>query len=124
MIMMPLSVNGMNVLEVVSLQVQSTSMEQTFLSGDCAEDTELLSIGSEQKNQIRKALEEHMKMLYFGPSCVGGMSLATGFTSDLVDKTVEKWEHLVSIEAVEHILPVFRRENATVIFYIVKKFSS
>jgi hypothetical protein len=107
-------------------QVQSTSMEQTFLSGDCAEDTgtDLLSIGSEQKNGIRKALEEHMKMLYFGPSCVGGMSLATGFTPDLVDKTVEQCEQLVSIEAVEHILPVFSRENAKVIFDIVKKFSS
>ncbi|CAB3976951.1 Hypothetical predicted protein [Paramuricea clavata] len=110
----------------LSLQVQSTSMKQTFLSGDCAEDTgtDLLSIGSEQKNGICKALEEYMKMLYFGPSCIGGMSLATGFTPDLVDKTVEQCEQLVSIEAVEHILSVFSRENAKVIFDIIKKFSS
>ena len=65
-----------------------------------------------------------METLYFSPSCVGGVSLATGFTRDLINKTIEHCEYLVSIEAVENLLPVFSRENATVVFDIVQKFSS
>ncbi|CAB4009302.1 Hypothetical predicted protein [Paramuricea clavata] len=109
---------------VLLLQLQNTTVQETVIPENCAEVMELLSIDSEQKNEIRKALEEHMEMLYFGPSCVGGMSLATGFTPDLIAKAIEQCEHLVSIEAAEHLLPVFSRENATVIFNIVKTFSS
>ena len=83
-----------------------------------------LSINIVQRNQIKKALEQYMETLYFGPSCVGGVSLATGFTRDLINKTIEHCEYLVSIEAVENLLPVFSRENATVVFDIVQNFSS
>ena len=108
----------------LSHQLQESSLVETNIPGDEDDCSKLLSISHAQKVQIRNALEEHMQTLYFGPSCVGGMSLATGFTPSLVDKTIECCEQLVSVEAIEHLLPVFSKENATVIFDIVRRFSA
>ena len=108
----------------LSHQLQESSLVETNIPGDEDDCSKLLSISYAQKVQIRNALEQHMQTRYFGPSCVGGMSLATGFTPSLVDKTIECCEQLVSVEAVEHLLPVFSKENATVIFDIVRRFSA
>ena len=108
----------------LSHQLQESSLVETNIPGDEDDCSKLLSISYAQKVQIRNALEKHMQTLYFGPSCVGGMSLATGFTPNLVDKTIECCEQLVSVEAIEHLLPVFSKGNATVIFDIVRRFSA
>mgnify|MGYP002804227815 FL=1 len=92
---------------ILSHKLQETSLVQANIPDDADDCLKLLSISCAQKDQIRNALEKHMESLYFGPSCVGGMFLATGFTPGLVDKTIECC-----------------KENATVIFDIVGKFSS
>jgi hypothetical protein len=114
---------------VLSEQLSQSTLK-TILPVSIDEDydddvgVKLLSISNSQKDQIRHTLENFMESLYFGPSCVGGVSLATGFTPYLIDKVVEQCEQLISVEAVEHSLPVFSKENAKIIFDIVKKFSS
>jgi hypothetical protein len=114
---------------VLSEQLSQSTLK-TILPVSIDEDydddvgVKLLSISNSQKDQVRHTLENFMESLYFGPSCVGGVSLATGFTPYLIDKVVEQCEQLISVEAVEHSLPVFSKENAKIIFDIVKKFSS
>ncbi len=108
----------------LSLQLEKAAVQEAIVPDDCPKYIKQLSISKTQKFQIRNALEQHMESLYFGPSCVGGMSLATGFTKTLIDKTLEHCEHLVSVDAVEHFLPVYSRENAMVILDIVKRFST
>ena len=78
---------------------------------DCPKYIKQLSISKTQKFQIRNALEQHMESLYFGPSCVGGMSLATGFTKTLIDKILEHCEHLVSVDAVEHFFTCLQQRK-------------
>ncbi|CAB4018819.1 Hypothetical predicted protein [Paramuricea clavata] len=107
----------------LALEMQDATVEDNITSDDSSENLDL-SITVFQKNKIREALRKHMETLYFGPSCVGGVSLATGFTTDLIDKTIENSEHLTSVEAVENLLPVFCNENAKVIYDIVTRFSS
>ena len=108
----------------LSLQLEKAGVQDTIVPDDCPNYLKQLSISNTQKLKIRNALEQYMQSLYFGPSCVGGMTLATGFTKSLIDKTMEHCEYLVSIDAVEHFLPVFSRENTIVILDIVKRFST
>ena len=97
----------------LSDQLQESSLVETNIPGDEDDCSKLLSISYAQKVQIRNALEKRMQTLHFAPLCVGGMSLATGFTPSLVNKTIECCEQLVFVEAIEHLLPVFSKENAT-----------
>ncbi len=71
---------------VLSHQLQESLLMETNVHDDEDDCLQLPSISYSQKDQIRNALQKHMETLYFGPSCVGGISLATGFTPDLVDK--------------------------------------
>ena len=112
---------------VLSQQLLQSTLETILpVSIDEEDDVgvKLLSINNSQKDQICHTLEYHMESFYFGPSCVGGVSLATGFTPDLINKVVEQCEQLISVEAAERCLPVFSNENAKIIFDIVKTFSS
>jgi len=53
-------------------------------------------------------------------SCVGGVSLSTGFSLELVDTAVRNIAHLDSIESILSYLPVFSEDNAKAIFYILQ----
>lgn len=100
------------------LTTHQTSLEMD----DYPKEKPTLAASDEIKNCIREDLERYRMSLFFGKSCVGGISLATGFTADLIEKTIEHCEQLTSIEAIEDILPVFGKENAEVIFDVVKRY--
>lgn len=51
-------------------------------------------------------------------SFVGNVSLSTGFSLELIDIAVENLEQLTSVNDTVSFLPVFREENARVIFEI------
>lgn len=78
-------------------------------------------VTAEQKQAIRADLEAYRASLQFGKSCVGGVTLATGFSLQLIDLTIVHCHKLHSINAVEDLLPVFSRENAEVIYSIVSR---
>ena len=65
-----------------------------------------------------------LKALCWGLIFIIRIRFPPGTSLAMVDKTIECCEQLVSVDAVEHLLPVFSRKNATVIFDTVKRFSS
>ena len=54
-----------------------------------------------------------------GKSCVGGISLATGFTTKLMDMVVSKAADLQSIEDIKTQLPIFNFQHAEKIWEII-----
>ena len=57
------------------------------------------------------------RFIYLGTSrsCVGSVSLSTGFSVELVDTTVQNFEHLDSVGSILSCLPVFSEDNAKAI---------
>ena len=76
----------------------------------------------DQQDASHSELEAYRVSLQFGKSCVGGVTLSTGFSLELIDLTVQNCHKLVSVEAaLEQLLPVFSRENAEIIYNIVSR---
>ena len=81
-------------------------------------------VTQKQKEGIRAELEAYRASLQFGKSCVGGVTLSTGFSLELINLTIFHCNKLDSIEKVQDLLPVFSRENAEVVYSIVSKYIS
>lgn len=98
-------------------------MEGLFAS--CTETagdhTSAVSVTAEQKEAIRTDLEAYRASLQARKSCVGGVTLATGFSLKLIELTVEICHKLDSVDTVQNLLPVFSRDNADVIYNIVSR---
>ena len=75
----------------------------------------------DQQDTIRCELEAYRASLQFGKSCVGGVTLSTGFSLELIDLTIQHCNKLVSVEMVRELLPVFSRQNAEIIYKIVSR---
>lgn len=98
----------------------------------CLEDTseseaspvdnhEVLSKSNAQK--LRQDLIDYRLSLYgSGRSCVGGVTLATGFSIQLIDIIVGNALCLTSVERVIMDFPVFSAAHAQVIYNIVQKY--
>lgn len=80
-----------------------------------------MCVTPEQKKAIRAELEAYRASLQCGKSCVGGITLTTGFSLELIDLTVKHCHKLDSVVAVQDLLPVFSRENADIIYNIVSR---
>lgn len=81
-----------------------------------------MCVTPEQKKAIRIELEDYRASLEFGKSCVGGITLATGFSLELIDLTTVHCHKLDSVDAVQDLLPIFSRKNAEVIYNIVSRY--
>lgn len=57
-----------------------------------------------------------------GRSSVGGTSLSSGITLDLIDQIVKSVNLLTSEEKIEEMLPIFSRKNATAIWKIIQNY--
>ena len=69
---------------------------------------------------MRDALVNYRLSLHgSGPSCVGGVSLATGFSMELVDMIVNSAEELTSLKEIKEKLPIFSEEHAKSILAIL-----
>lgn len=104
---------------------EAVSKPQTL--HECDADSELsaattiqIAISQEHRDLIRKNLISYREGLGSSRSCVGNISLSTGFSLQLIDKVMENIENLHSVDAILSSLPVFSEENARVIFEIIQ----
>ena len=75
-----------------------------------------------EEREIRKKLEEFRLTLHGrGRSSVGGITLATGFSIDLIDNVLKQATSLESVDDVLAKLPVFSYEHAKKIYDIVSQ---
>lgn len=81
----------------------------------------LVNVTPDQQDGIRSELEAYRASLQFGKTCVGGLTLSTGFSLELIDLTIKNCDKLVSVEKVQELLPVFSRRNAEIIYDIVSR---
>lgn len=113
-------------LLAITEQIESMACVST-LSETASEQLEILAksnmFSATDKANIRADLEEYRSSLYKGKSCVGGITLTSGFSLELIDETVERCEELVSIEVIQDTLPVYCKKNAEVIFSILNKYN-
>lgn len=74
------------------------------------------------KEALRDALVHYRLSLHgSGPSCVGGVSLATGFSMELIDMIVNRAEELTSMNEIKARLPIFNDEHAKTILVILSE---
>ena len=76
---------------------------------------------------LEEKLREELHVYRFslpgtGRTSVGGTSLSSGITLDLVDQIVKNIHQLTSVEKIEATLPIFSRRNAIAIWEIVQKY--
>ena len=76
------------------------------------------SFSVRQKEEIRKQLEDYKNTL--GKASRFGLGPATGFNDKLIEMVCKKAEILLSREAVQQYLPVWREEHVDNIFRIVQ----
>lgn len=73
-----------------------------------------------KKEAMQDALVNYRLSLHgSGPSCVGGVSLATGFSMELVDMIVHSAGELTSLKEIKEKLPIFSEEHAKNILAIL-----
>lgn len=99
------------------------SNDETCNSSTHLEDISVHRVLNEEEiSIIRKQLEQYRLTLHgHGRSCVGGITLATGFSFELIDNVIEQAATLKSVEDVMLRLPVFSRTHAEAIFDIVSQ---
>lgn len=87
---------------------------------EASTDTHTTALSSEQKTNLIEHLMNYRHSLHgSGKSCVGSVSLCTGFSMGLIDLVVEHASELSSIEEVKSKLPIFDSNHAVVIFEIL-----
>lgn len=79
-----------------------------------------VQVSVEQRELIRQKLLFYRDGLGSLRSCVGSVSLSTGFSLQLVDMAVDSIEHLHSVETILSSLPFFSEDNARVILKLFK----
>jgi superfamily II DNA helicase RecQ len=73
------------------------------------------------KEKLYNALVDYRLSLHgSGPSCVGGVSLATGFSMELIDMIMQKAVELNSLEDIKS-MPIFSNEHAENILTILQR---
>jgi superfamily II DNA helicase RecQ len=88
-------------------------------------DTEAsFQLSDEKKQHLRHKLTDFRQTLHgYGRSCVGSVSLTTGFSMELIDNVIEHANELTSLEKVKSKLLLFNNDHAVAIFEIVKELS-
>lgn len=103
-------------LESISLE---SATQQTTSSDVELQECFTYNFSATAKKKIRAELESYRSSLYLGKTCVGGITLGSGFSLQLIEQTMEYCEEMTSIEIIQDTLPVFSKKNAEVIFGIV-----
>lgn len=99
----------------------SSSLANTISStgdnGEC-----VATISNEKANDLREELLTYrLSMHGYGKSCIGSISLTSGFSIEVIDLVIKHAHHLTSIEDIQTKLPIFNNEHAAAIFRILKK---
>lgn len=81
-----------------------------------------ISLDSDSKKRLKEALVCYRLSLHgSGPSCVGSVSLATGFSLQLIDEVIAKAPEITSVKDITETLPVFSSKQAQEIMDIITK---
>lgn len=75
----------------------------------------------EKKNILRQELLHYRNSIGDSRSCVSSISLFSGFSIELINRSVELCEYLDSIKTIQAYLPVFSEDNAKVILTLIEK---
>lgn len=104
-------------LEALRVQQEMTVDTQ---NASCSQTT---SVTFEAKEKVRQDLEQYRMKLQrdLGRSTVGSTGLCTGFPIELIALVLQHLPDLTSVEKVEAILPVFSKEMAQDLYYIIQK---
>ena len=90
------------------------------LQSTCTAPAGSITVSKEQRDLFRQRLLTFRDTLGTSRSCVGSVSLSTGFSLELVDAAVQNIEHLDSFGSILSSLPVFSEDNAKAIFDILQ----
>jgi len=103
-----------------SLELKETTQYQSSATPQFDEPTTVLN--AEQKAELRDELIEFRQSLHgSGKTCLGSISLASGFGMSLVDLIVAHANELTSVKKIMEQLPIFDEQHALRIFEIVQK---
>ena len=81
------------------------------------------ALSKSKAKKLRQDLIDYRLSLHgSGRSCVGGVTLATGFSIQLIDAIVKNAICLTSVERVMMDFPVFSTAHAKAIYNIVQKY--
>ena len=86
--------------------------------GSTAVTASTVSVSNEQRDLFRQELLCYRDSLGSSRSCVGSISLSTGFSLELIDMAVSNMEQLDSLESIISALPCFSLDNVNIIFDI------
>ena len=79
-------------------------------------------LNSAQEEKLREELLDFRLSLHgSGKTCLGSMSLASGFALELIDMVIARATELTSVEKIKSELPVFSQEHAQAIYQILLK---
>lgn len=80
------------------------------------------SLNSEQQDKLREELLDFRLSLHgSGKTCVGSITLASGFGMELIDMVIARATDLTSVDKIKTELPIFDEEHAMAIFNILQK---
>ena len=107
---------GARSVEDIEDGTKSETNAQNTYSSPCSKNV----LTCAKKEALRDALVNYRLSLHgSGPSCVGGVSLATGFSMELVEMIVNSAEELKSLKEIKEKLPIFSEEHAKCILAIL-----
>ena len=103
-----------------------SDIQKLTLSGDETESSEdnrgILLDDTDTPVKLYHELLTYRYKLTSGRTCVGSVSLSTGFSNELIDGVLKLFNELHSVEDIMELLPVYSRENAEAIFLIICKY--
>lgn len=103
-----------------SLELNETTQYQSSATPQFDEPTTVLN--AEQKAELMDELIEFRQSQHgSGKTCLGSISLASGFGMSLVDLIVAHANELTSVKKIMEQLPIFDEQHALRIFEIVQK---
>lgn len=105
-----------SILEEAGIQDDETTSAEASASTS-------LTLPPDLEEKLREELHVYrLSLPGTGRTSVGGTSLSSGITLDLVHQIVKNVHQLTSVEKIEATLPIFSRRNAIAIWKIVQKY--
>jgi hypothetical protein len=72
--------------------------------------------------QLRDELTSYWLNLHYGRSCIGSTCFSSGYSIELIELVCSSFDVLNSFDDVMTMMPVFTKNNAIVIWEVLKKY--
>lgn len=106
------------ILELLSCSGDQERQEEEVSSSELAQVTPQLSM--DKKTLLRERLVDFRQTLHGSGSCVGSVSLCTGFSTELLEEVVVNANDYKSVDDICNQLPLFNTDHAVSIFKILE----